>query len=75
MAKFLSKCHNQILTMKPQRNQVLEGIVMPVPGEHIRFNGGEYETTDKKEIEFIRNHRLFGSQIVEDKRGASASQE
>jgi hypothetical protein len=65
MAKFISKCANQVLTMKPQRNQILDGIVFPVQGEHIRFNNGEYETEDKKEIEFIKKHRLFGSQIAE----------
>lgn len=71
MAKFISKCSNQVLCMKPQRPQIIDGIVIPVPGEHIRFENGEYETSDKKEIEFITKHRLFGSQIFEDKRGAA----
>jgi hypothetical protein len=74
MAKFIAKCSNQVLCMKPQRVQVVDGIVLPVPGEHIRFNNGEYETADKKEVEFIKNHRLFGSQIFEDKRGATGSE-
>lgn len=67
MAKFNSKCPNQILTIKPARQQVLDGVVMPVPGERICFYNGEYETTDKKEIEYIRKHRLFGNSIVEVK--------
>ena len=71
MAKFIAQCSNQVLCMKPQRVQVVDGIVLPVPGEHIRFNNGEYETNDKKEIEFIKNHRLYQSQIFEDKRGAA----
>lgn len=65
MTKFLSECTNQILCMKPARNTVQDGIVIPVPGEHIRFENGEYETADKVEIEFIRKHRLFGSKITE----------
>lgn len=64
-AKFVSKCHNQVLTVKPARTQVMDGIVIPVPGEHIRFERGEFITSDKKEIEFIRKHRLFGSTITE----------
>lgn len=72
--KFISRCPNQVLTMKPSRQQVLDGIVFPVPGEHIRFNGGEYETDDKKEINFIQKHRLFGSQIFEDKKAALTTQ-
>lgn len=66
MAKFIARCENQVLTMKPQRTQVLDGIVQPVPGQHIRFESGVYETKDKAEIEFIKNHRLFGNQIFLD---------
>lgn len=66
MAKFLSKCSNQILCVKPQRNQVVDGIVVPIEGEHIHFVNGEYETKAKKEIDFIRGHQLFGSRITED---------
>jgi hypothetical protein len=66
--KFISKCENQVLTIKPNRQSVQDGIVIHVPGEHIRFQNGEFETTDKKEIEFIKNHRLYGNAItgVED---------
>jgi len=65
MAKFQSRCPNQVLCMKPARNSIVDGIVVPVPGEHIRFHNGEYETTDKDQIAFIRRHRLFGTSIVE----------
>lgn len=72
MAKFISKVSNQVLTIKPQRTQVIDGIVQPIPGEHIRFQNGEYECNEKsaegkKHAEFIRNHRLFGSRIFEEK--------
>jgi hypothetical protein len=62
--KFISKCENQVLTIKPNRQSVQDGIVIHVPGEHIRFQNGEFETTDKKEIEFIKNHRLYGNAIT-----------
>lgn len=63
--KFIAKCHNQILTMKPKRNQIQDGMVMVIEGEHIRFDRFEYATEDPKEINFIRNHKLFGHKITE----------
>lgn len=63
--KFLSKCPNQILTMVPNRKLVQDGVVIPVSGKRIGFTNGEFETKDKKEIEFIRSHRLFGFVITE----------
>lgn len=67
MARFISKCSNQVLTIKPSRNQIVEGIVENISGEHIRFENGVYETEDKKELEFLRKHRFFGNRIFEDK--------
>lgn len=61
--KFVSKCHNQVLTMKPKRNQIVDGMVMVVEGEHIRFDRFEYTTEDQREIDFIRKHKLYGFQI------------
>lgn len=63
--KFIAKCHNQVLTIKPNRVQIADGIPFPVQGEHIRFDRFEYSTSDPKEIEFIRNHRFYGHQITE----------
>lgn len=63
--KFISKCKNQVLTIKPNRNQVVDGIVINVPGEHVRFNNGEYETEDKKTIDFLSKHRLKGTAFIE----------
>lgn len=62
--KFVSKVSNHVLCMKPARIQIQDGIAVPIPGEHIRFNNHEYDTKDKKEQNFIKNHRLFGSQIT-----------
>lgn len=67
MAKFMSRCQNQVLCMKPKRMQIIDGIAIPVEGEHIRFENGEFETDDKKKIDYLKKHRLYGSQIVEVK--------
>ncbi len=69
MAKFLSKCQNQAICMKPSRVQIYDGIAVPVPGQRILFNNGEYETADKKEIDFLRKHSLFGRGITEATEG------
>jgi hypothetical protein len=67
MAKFISKCQNQVLCIKPKRVQVIEGIAQVIEGQHIRFENGEVETSNKDEVAFIRKHRLFGNQIFEEK--------
>lgn len=71
MAKFLSKCQNQVLCMVPNRVQIVDGISMPVPGQAIRFDRGEYNTEDKKEINFIRKHALFKVSITEVEEGST----
>lgn len=63
--KFVAKCHNQVLTMKPKRNQIVDGMVMVVEGEHIRFDRHEYATSDQREINYLRNHILYGNAITE----------
>jgi len=68
MAVFRSRCENQVLCIKPARIQIVDGIAVPVPGEHIRFERGECvldDKEDKEKIAFIRKHRLFGTAIVE----------
>jgi hypothetical protein len=65
MAKFQARCPNQVLCIKPARVSIVEGIPYPVPGEHIRFENGEFETTDKDKIAYLKKHRLFGTSIVE----------
>lgn len=72
--KFVSRSPNQVLCIRPSRPQIVEGIVVPVPGQHIRFEQGEYETSDVKEIKFIREHRLFGGAIIEDKKADAAAE-
>jgi hypothetical protein len=63
--KFISKYENHVLCVKPNRVAVQDGIAMQVPGEHIRFNKFEFETTDKKEIAFLKKHALYGVAITE----------
>lgn len=65
MATFLSKCANQVLTVRPNRTQIIDGVTQTVPGEHIHFEHGEYETEDKKEITFLRKHQFYGNRITE----------
>jgi hypothetical protein len=78
MAKYQSRCPNQVLCMKPASVQIVNGIPYPVPGEHIRFENGEFETDDKAKIAFLEKHRLYGTSIVkvdEPKKAAAATQE
>ena len=63
--KYVSKCHNLVLTIKPKRTQILEGIVYAVPGEHVRFSNFEYETTDKKVVEWLAQHPLKNTAFSE----------
>jgi len=70
VAKFQSRCPNQVLCIKPARNAIIDGVVVPVPGEHIRFERGICvldDKEDKDKIAFLRKHRLFGTAIVEIK--------
>lgn len=68
MAKFTSICHNQVLCVEPNRNQIVNGMVIPVVGKRIEFVNGEYETNDKKEVEFLTKHKLFGARFFENKK-------
>lgn len=63
--KYISKCHNQVLTIKPNRPQVIDGIVVAIPGEHVRFSNSEFDTEDKKTIDFLSKHRLNGTAFAE----------
>lgn len=56
--RYISKCKNLVLCMKPNRVKIAEGMTETVPGEHVRFSGHEYETDDKKIIDWLGKHRL-----------------
>lgn len=63
--KFISKCVNQVLCIKPKHIQIVDGVPFPVEGEHVRFVNYEFETEDEKVIDFIKRHSLFNSSITE----------
>lgn len=63
--KFLCKVSNQVLCIKPKRTQIIDNIPYPIDGEHVRFVNGEFETEDKKVIQFIKKHQFFGNSITE----------
>lgn len=63
--KFVSKCHNQVLVMIPNRTKIIDGIMEPTPGKRIEFVRFEYETADPKEISWLRKHRLNGMAFTE----------
>jgi len=65
MPQFVSKCKNQVLTIRPNTMQIVNGIANPVPGQHIQFEDGIYATEDAKELQFLRKHRLNGSAFIE----------
>ncbi|MDK2821849.1 MAG: hypothetical protein PWP31_1814 [Clostridia bacterium] len=70
VVKFITKYKNHQLVMVPTRRVVEDGMSYQKAGKTIKFNGYEYETSNKEEIDFIKGHRLFGSVIFEDKAGA-----
>ena len=62
---YISKYLKLRLVMKPSYTKDVDGRVVVTQGTSIQFNDGAYTTTDKKEIEFLENHKNFGSVFVE----------
>lgn len=67
MARFISPSKNLRLVMKPMRRQIVEGVPFLMPGKAIKFSNGVYETDDEKELQFLRNHPVFGRDFFETK--------
>ena len=67
MAKFISKYLQLKLINKASYSKEVEGRVVVVPGKSVQFNNGVYETTDKDEISFLKNHPNFGNIFIEVK--------
>jgi len=42
--------------MESDDTELIRGRVRILPGKHIQFDRGEYNTEDKKEIEFLRKY-------------------
>jgi hypothetical protein len=67
MARFYSKCKNYQILVTPTVIDVKNNIPVLRHGKKIEFKNGEFTTDDKKEIEFLRKHKAFGIDFVEDK--------
>lgn len=65
MPVFYSRFSNLKLTVEPPTEEIIQGKRRLIPGKIIRFRNGTYSTSNKREIEFIRNHRWYGSFISE----------
>lgn len=70
--RFYSKCSNYKILKRPYIIDVRNGIPVHLRGEKIEFNNGEFVTSNEGEIEFLRNHKAFGTDFVEDKTPARA---
>jgi len=68
MPAFMSRFAGHVLVMQPAGvRQDADGTVTSIPGKRIEFQNGRYETSDPKELKFIRNHRDFNLFIFEEK--------
>lgn len=67
MAKFVAPSKNLRLVIKPESRQVVDGIVQQIPGKAIKFSNGQYETIDKDELAFLRNHSVYNKDFFEKK--------
>jgi hypothetical protein len=63
--KFVSKYKNYEIVEKPSFIRVENGIPYVVYGKRYEFGDGTYETSDPKEIEFLRKHKFFGVDFYE----------
>jgi hypothetical protein len=65
------------MTVKPDIKREVNGEILREPAQVIRFSDGNYETTDVKEIAFIKRHSDFGVNIfeVEEEKHQQASPE
>lgn len=57
MATFVTNIKKLRLVSKPTTQHIIDGTVMLEQGKTIEFGDeGRYETEDKSELEFLRNH-------------------
>ena len=66
-SRFFSKSKNYKILVTPTTLDVKNNIPILTNGKKIEFQNGEYVTEDRKEIEFLRKHKAFGIDFVEDK--------
>ena len=65
---FVSKYPNKMVMRNSVKStRLIDGVPVAVsePGNHIYFKNGRFETADKDEAEFLRNHRHFNIEFEE----------
>jgi hypothetical protein len=67
MAKFITRLKNYRLVIEPAAREVVNGRPVIHYGKSIRFEDGYYETKDKSEIEFLKNHSDLNRLFYEEK--------
>ena len=67
MATFVSKYSNLKLTIKATRTILVENQLVVDYGKDIQFTNGSFQTNDKDEINFMRNHPQLKEQFYEVK--------
>jgi hypothetical protein len=65
MATFVSKYHNLKLIVKPTTQIIIDNRPMIQYGSSIQFENGHYDTSNKDEIFFLRNHESKGRLFYE----------
>lgn len=65
--RFYSKCPNYTILKRSTVLEVKNGIPLLQHGEKIEFENHEYVTSDPGTIKFLRGHKAFGLDFVEDK--------
>lgn len=74
MVEFASRYNTLTLTMSPPRKEYRGNERVFIPGRVIKFENGVYRTNDPEEIEFLRNHRWYGSsKLIEVTEGDKAA--
>lgn len=66
MSRFISLDHNTSIVMKQRKVTEIAGQLVVEGEKEINFQGPYYDTTDTKEIEFLRKLGSFGTRIFED---------
>jgi len=66
MTTFFSKCPNYTILKRATIQNVLNGIPVLQHGEKIEFENHEFSSADAETLEFLRNHKAFGVDFVED---------
>lgn len=66
-SRFFNKAKNYQILIAPTSIDVKNNIPILTHGKKIEFQNGEYITDDNKKIDFLRKHKAFGIDFVEDK--------